>query len=166
MTGDETFADVMTANAAYARGFDRRGLSPQAARGLAVLTCMDSRIDPLAMLGLHAGDAKILRNGGARVTDEVLATLVIARYLLAVERLMVIAHTGCRMVAADDSELHTAIREAGGPDTTDLVFSTTPDQEAAVRGDVDRVRAFEKLSGLETGGFVYDTETGRLSQIC
>ena len=71
-----------------------------------MLTCIDSRIDPLAMLGLEPGDAKILRNAGARVTDDVLATLVVARYLLDVERFMVIAHTDCRMVAASEDELH------------------------------------------------------------
>ena len=110
MAGDDSFADVLEANALYAREFSRDGLTGSAARGLAVLTCMDSRIDPLAMLGLEAGDAKILRNAGARVTDDVLATLVIAKYLLNVERLMVIAHTNCRMSAADDSELRSVLR--------------------------------------------------------
>ena len=166
MAEDNTFADVMTANAAYARDFSRRGLSPHAARGLAVLTCMDSRIDPLAMLGLQAGDAKIMRNGGGRINDGVLATLVVARYLLGVERLMVIAHTGCRMTAASDDELHAAIRDAGGPDTTGLRLHTTPDQEATVCADVERARSFPQLAGLHVGGFIYDVDTGRLSQIC
>lgn len=166
MTEDDTFADVMTANAAYARDFARQGLSGRAARGLAVLTCMDSRIDPLAMLGLQAGDAKILRNAGGRVTDDVLATLVVARYLLDVDRVMVIAHTGCRMTAASDDELHAAIRDAGGPDTTGLRLLTTPDQTATVCADVDRVRSFSLLEGLQAGGFIYDVDTGRLSQVC
>lgn len=166
VTGDDTFADVVTANAAYARDFSRHGLSGHAARGLAVLTCMDSRIDPLAMLGLQAGDAKILRNGGGRITDDVLATLVVARHLLGVERLMVIAHTGCRMTAASDDELHAAIRDAGGPDTTGLRLITTPDQEATVCADVERVRSFSLLEGLHAGGFIYDVDAGRLSQIC
>ena len=161
-----SFEDVLAANVAYARDFTRRGLGGKAARGLAVLTCMDSRIDPLAMLGLEAGDAKILRNAGARVTDDVLATLVIAKYLLDVERLMVIAHTDCRMVGADDGELHAAISQAGGPDTTDLAFRVTPDQKAAVCQDVERVRSVERLGGLEAGGFLYDVDTGRLTQLC
>jgi carbonic anhydrase len=163
---DESFADVLEANARYARDFSRTGLTGLAARGLAVLTCMDSRIDPLAMLGLEAGDAKILRNAGARVTDDVLATLVIAKYLLSVERLMVVAHTNCRMTAADDAELHHAISEAGGPDTGDLSFRASPDQHATVCTDVERVRSFERLEGLTVGGFLYDVETGRLSQLC
>jgi carbonic anhydrase len=166
VTGDNDFADVLEANAAYARSFSRNGQTGNAARGLAVLTCMDSRIDPLGMLGLKAGDAKILRNAGARVTDDVLATLVIAKYLLGVERLMVITHTNCRMTASDDAELHAAIREAGGPSTSDLSFPTTPDQQATVCSDVARVRAFERLAGLSVAGFIYDVETGRLLQLC
>src|ERR1700748_436069 len=97
MPSDDAFADVLAANAAHAQSFAPLAAAGVAAKGLALLTCMDSRIDPLAMLGLERGDAKILRNAGARVTDDVLATLVIAKYLLNVDRLMVIAHTNWRM---------------------------------------------------------------------
>jgi carbonic anhydrase len=166
VAGNEGFADVLEANAEYARGYSRNGLTGSAARGLAVLTCMDSRIDPLAMLGLEAGDAKILRNAGARVTDDVLATLVVARYLLGVDRVMVIAHTNCRMTAPDDAELRTAISAAGGPDTSDLSFRTSPDQQATVCADVERVRSFERLEDVTVGGFLYDVATGRLLQLC
>jgi carbonic anhydrase len=166
VTGGDQFADVLRANAAYAHTFSPTGLDGRAARGLAVLTCIDSRIDPLAMLGLEPGDAKIVRNAGARVTDDVLAALVIARYLLDVERLMVIAHTDCRMVAASDDELRRAIREAGGPETSDLSFSTAADQEASVSADVEQVRAFPRLETLEVGGFIYDLTTGLLTRIC
>src|SRR5918995_630538 len=91
VAGDATFDDVLAANEAYADEFRLAGLEPVAAKGLAVLTCMDSRIEPLAMLGLRPGDAKILRNAGARVTDDVLRTLVLASYLLGVDRAMVVA---------------------------------------------------------------------------
>jgi carbonic anhydrase len=166
VTEADQFADVLTANAAYAHNFSQTVLDGRAARGLAVLTCIDSRIDPLAILGLESGDAKILRNAGARVTDDVLATLVIARYLLGVRRVMVIAHTDCRMVAGSEDELRRAIREAGGPETTDLSFSTSADQAASVCADVERVRSFARLEALQVGGFVYDVMTGRLTQVC
>src|SRR5689334_14747435 len=94
---DGSFADVLSANDEYARSFALRGLEPRAQRGLCVVTCMDTRIEPLAMLGLKPGDAKILRNAGGRVTDDVIVTLLVARYLLGVDRLMVVAHTRCRM---------------------------------------------------------------------
>jgi carbonic anhydrase len=166
VTEGDPFADVLSANAAYARSFSPAGLDGRAARRLAVLTCIDSRIDPLAMLGLEPGDAKIVRNAGARVTEDVLTTLMVATYLLDVGRLMVIAHTDCRMVAASDDELRSAIRESGGPETSDLSFSTTADQAASVRADVERVRSFRRLETLQVGGFVYDVATGLLTRIC
>src|SRR4051794_1518542 len=163
---DDPFADVLAANGDFATGYDLRGLEPTAARGLAVLTCMDSRIDPLRMLGLQPGDAKILRNAGARVTDDVLRTLVLARYLLGVDRAMVIAHTRCRMAAGTEAEVHDAVRAKGGPDTRSLSFLVAPDQEAALREDVEKVRASPYLQGLAVGGFVYDVDTGRLRHVC
>ena len=163
---DETFADVLTANGAYAEGFRLAGLPARAEKGLAVLTCMDSRIEPLAMLGLRAGDAKILRNAGARVTDDVLRTLVLASYLLGVDRAMIVAHTKCRMASGSEDDVHATIAEAGGPDTRSLAFLVTHDQEATVRADVQRVRSWPYLSRLRVGGFVYDVDTGRLAQLC
>ena len=162
----EAFADVLAANEAYSQGFELGGLEARAARGLAVLTCMDSRIEPLAMLGLRPGDAKILRNAGARVTDDVLRTLVLATYLLGVERAMVVAHTKCRMAAGDEEDVHDAVEAAGGPDTRSLAFLVTSDQEATLRADVQRVRSWPYLTSLQVGGFLYDVDTGRLGRIC
>src|SRR5205085_10557959 len=135
-----TVADVLAANETYAEGFPLRGLQAHAAEGLPIFTCIDSRIEPLAMLGLRPGDAKILRNAGARVTDDVLRTLVLASYLLGVDRAMVIAHTDCRMATGSEDDVHAAVSEAGGPDTRSLSFLVTADQEATVRADVQRVR--------------------------
>jgi carbonic anhydrase len=163
---DDLFADVLAANAAYAESYRSENLAATAARGLGVLTCMDSRIDPLAMLGIRRGDAKILRNAGARVTDDVLRTLVLAHYLLGVERVMVVAHTQCRMAAGDEAAVHSAIREAGGPDTRSIAFLTTDDQEAALRSDVQRVVSWPYLTDVTVGGFLYDLEAGLLRRVC
>jgi carbonic anhydrase len=160
------FADVLAANETYAQGFPLAGLQARAARGLAVLTCIDSRIEPLAMLGLRPGDAKILRNAGARVTDDVLRTLVLASYLLGVDRAMIVAHTDCRMATGSEEEIHLAVREAGGPDTRDLAFLVTGDQEATLRADLQRVRSWPYLARLQAGGFLYDVDTGRITQVC
>ena len=162
----DPFADVLTANAEYAKTFVDDGRPGVAGVGLAVLTCMDSRIEPLDMLGLVPGDAKILRNAGARVTDDVLRTLVLASYLLGVDRAMVIAHTNCRMAGEDEEEVHTAVGAAGGPDTRSLAFLVTSDQEATVRADVQRVQSWPYLTNLRVGGFLYDVDTGRLTQLC
>jgi carbonic anhydrase len=118
------------------------------------------------MLGLRPGDAKILRNAGARVTDDVLRTLVLARYLLGVERVMVVAHTKCRMAGSSEDDVHTAIASAGGPDTRSISFLTTADQDASLSVDVQRVRSWPYLHDVAVGGFVYDLDTGRLRQVC
>ncbi|MDQ1485109.1 MAG: carbonic anhydrase [Actinomycetota bacterium] len=166
MPTDDEFADVMLANDAFATREQPAELEARAAKGLAVLTCMDSRIEPLAMLGLAPGDAKILRNAGARVTDDVLRTLVLASYLLGVDRVMVVAHTNCRMASGTEDEVHAAIRDAGGPDTRSISFLTTGDQESALRADVQRVRSWPYLTGVAVGGFLYDLTTGRLARVC
>jgi len=165
-SGDQTFADVIAANQAYAQDFRLAGLQARAARGLAVLTCIDSRIEPLAMLGLGPGDAKILRNAGARVTDDVLRTLVLASHLLGVDRVMVVAHTKCRMAAGSEDDVHAAVGEAGGPDTRSLSFLVTSDQEATVRADVQRVQSWPYLARVRVGGFLYDVDTGLVTRLC
>lgn len=163
---DETFADVLAGNTTYARSFRLRGFPARAARGLAVITCIDSRIEPLAMLGLDPGDAKILRNAGARVTDDVLRTLVLASYLLGVDRAMVIAHTDCRMAAGTEDDVHAAVEAAGGPDTRSLSFLVTADQEATIRADVQRVQSWPYLTSLRVGGFLYDVDSGSITRLC
>jgi carbonic anhydrase len=162
---ETTFDDVLQANAAYAETFALAGLEPRAARGLAVLTCMDSRIEPLTMLGLRPGDAKILRNAGARVTNDVLRALVVSTYLLDVDRLMVVAHTKCRMSEEDQAVL-AAVAAAGGPDALDIPLLAAPDRDAALRSDVEALRSNPDLERLTVGGFVYDVDTGTLTQIC
>lgn len=163
---DRSFADVLGANAAYAASFRLHQVPSRAAKGLAIVTCMDSRIEPLAMFGLSPGDAKILRNAGARVTDDVLRTLVLAVHLLGVDRVMVVPHTDCRMNQSSESEVHELIRRASGIDTRSLDFRTTPDQLVALREDITRVQAHPLLpTGLPVLGCLYDVRTGRVDPI-
>jgi len=157
------FEDLLAANAAYAERFSLAGLEASAARGLAVVTCMDSRIEPLTMLGLRPGDAKILRNGGARVTDDIVKTLVLARYLLGVDRVMIVAHTDCRLASGTEDELHAALAAAGAPDSSAMRFGASPDQHSTLAADVAKLRAVEHLAGVEVGGFLYDVESGRVT---
>lgn len=166
MTSDGTFADVLAANERYAEGFRLAGVKARARRGLAIVTCIDSRIEPLAMLGLEPGDAKIIRNAGGRVTHEALADLVLATHLLGVDRVMVIAHTDCRMTVPDESMVHDALRAAGAPDTAAFTFRTVASPETAVRSDVELIRSSPALARVRAGGFVYDVGSGRLSRVC
>jgi carbonic anhydrase len=164
--GADAFEDVLAANEEYARGFALEGLTGRAGKGLAVLTCIDSRIEPLTMLGLEPGDAKIIRNAGARVDAGVLATLALAHRLLGVTRAMVVAHTDCRMSVDSEAELHEAMAAAGGPDTGDLSFAVAAGRDETVRRDVDEIRSSPHLAGVEVAGFVYDVETGLLRRVC
>ena len=128
---------------------------------------MDSRIDPLQMLGLSIGDAKILRNAGARVTDDVLRTLVLAVHLLAVDRVMVVPHSACRMTQSSEEELHKLIADQSGIDSRSLEFGVVADQEAALRADVEKVKAWPFLpDDLVVAGFIYGTDTGELRPVC
>jgi carbonic anhydrase len=118
------------------------------------------------MLGLQPGDAKILRNAGARVTGDVLRTLVLARYLLAVDRVMIVAHTNCRMSGATEADVHAAIADAGGPDTRSISFLTAEYQDAALAEDVQRIRSWPYLNDLVVAGFLYHLDSGKLEPIC
>src|SRR3979409_1959453 len=103
------FEDFLESNRRYRAEFHDSGVAGIAAKGLAVVTCIDSRIDPLALLGLKPGDAKIIRNAGARVTDDALRSLVLAVNLLEVKRVCVMAHTDCAMVGSTDDEIRARI---------------------------------------------------------
>jgi carbonic anhydrase len=158
-----TFDDLLAANQRYTERFDLGQLTAPARRGLAVVTCMDSRIEPLAMLGLVPGDAKIMRNAGARITDDVLRSLVLATNLLDVRRIAVVQHTDCAMTKASDADLRDAVGRAAGASAAGWDFLAIPDPEATLRADVQRVRDCALVpAGVVVGGFVYDVRSGTL----
>jgi carbonic anhydrase len=163
---NDFFADVLSANARYMAHFAGERLTGTARKGLAIVTCMDSRINPLAVVGMQAGDAKILRNAGARVTDDVLRTLVLATYLLGVDRVLVMPHTDCRMARDDEATIHRSIHELHGVDTSGIPFRVVTDQRAALAADVASIRAFELLpKTLQVGGAIYNVQTGELAPV-
>lgn len=156
------FDDLLTANRDYAAGYSSGGRPGQAARGLAVLTCMDSRLQPLTILGLERGDAAVLRNAGARVTEDVLRTLVVATHLLGVDRVLVMPHTDCAMSKASEQQVHERMA-ADGLDTRSLEFGMVADQAQRLADDVQRVRSWPFLpAGLDVAGALYDVATGRV----
>jgi Carbonic anhydrase len=161
----DVFDDLLAANDRYAGTFTDPALNGQAARGLAIVTCMDSRIDPLGLLGLRVGDAKIIRNAGARVTDDVLRTLVLAVYLLGVHRVLVMPHTDCRMSKSTDAQVHELIATYG-VDTRSLDFHTVSDQQLALRHDLTKIRTSPFIRpSVAAGGAIYDVHTGRLKPV-
>jgi carbonic anhydrase len=160
------FDDLLDANRRYRTEFHDSGVAGKAARGLAVVTCIDSRIDPLALLGLRAGDAKIIRNAGARVTDDALRSLVLAVNLLGVTRVCVMQHTDCAMVGSTADEMRDRVSAASGADAHGWDFLTMTDQPAALRGDIERIRACALLpADLVVGAFVFDVRSGELRPV-
>ena len=159
------FDDLLAANAEFAETFDLAGFDGVAHAGIAIVTCMDSRIDPLGMLGLSPGDAKIFRNPGGRVTTQALEALVLGVHLLQVERVLIVPHTRCAMTSSLD-ELRAKVAESSGQDASWQNFGVVTDQEGTLRDDVRRVRAHPLIPGtVAVGGFLYDVDTGLLAQL-
>ena len=160
------FDDLLAANRAFAENFDYAGFDGVAHAGVAVVTCMDSRIDPLGMVGLSPGDAKILRNPGGRVTDQVLVALVLGVTLLKVDRVLIIEHTRCAMASASEDELRRRVGNEAGTDASWMSLGVIDDQIAAIRGDVAKVKTHPLIGDhVAVGGFLNDVDTGLLSPV-
>ena len=160
------FDEILAANEEFAKAFKSSELTGRAAEGLAIVTCMDSRIDPLRVVGMKPGDAKILRNAGARVTEDVLRTLVLATHLLNVSKILVMPHTDCRMASGTEEEVHEAIRRSSGVDTRSIEIRTVKDQRAALEIDVLRIKSFPFLpKEIEVMGAIFDVKSGKLERV-
>ena len=159
------FDDLLAANREFAADFDLGGFDGVAHAGVAIVTCMDSRIDPLRMLGLAHGDAKIFRNPGGRVTAAALEALVLGVHLLGVERILVVPHTRCAMTAHSEAELRARVGESAGQDASWQQFHVIEDQLVALEEDVRKVQAHPLIpDSVAVGGFVYDVDTGLIDQ--
>ncbi|CAA9344278.1 MAG: Carbonic anhydrase, beta class [uncultured Nocardioidaceae bacterium] len=157
------FDDLLKANRQFASSFSLGGYDGVAHAGVAVVTCMDSRIDPLGMLGLAAGDAKIFRNPGGRVTPQALEALVLGVHLLNVDRILVVPHTRCAMAGSSVEELRARVSESSGQDASWQSFGVVADQEAALEDDVRTVRSHPLIPDrVAVGGFMYDVDSGVL----
>jgi carbonic anhydrase len=160
------FDDLLAANEEFAKTFDLAGFDGVAHAGIAIVTCMDSRIDPLGMLGLIPGDAKIFRNPGGRVTTQALEALVLGVHLLHVERILIVPHTRCAMATSTLDDLREKVGQSAGQDASWQNFGVVADQEGSLRDDVRRVRAHPLIpQRIAVGGFLYDVDTGLLSQL-
>jgi carbonic anhydrase len=159
------FDDLLAANREFAVDFDLGGFDGVAHAGLAIVTCMDSRIDPLGMVGLAPGDAKIFRNPGARVTEAALEALVLGVHLLEVDRIIIVPHTRCAVASLSEGELRRQVSESAGQDASWQSFHVIEDQAQALAEDVQRVRSHPLIpESVDVGGFLYDVDTGLLTQ--
>lgn len=163
---DQPFADLLEANRAFAADFHLGGFDGIARAGVAMVTCMDSRIDPLRMIGMKHGDAKILRNPGGRVTDAVLVALVLGVELLNVDRVLIVEHTRCAMASSSEEEMLRRLTERTGQDASWMTIGMIADQRAALAADVRRVRSHPLIpDAVRVGAFLYDVDTGLLEPV-
>jgi len=177
--------EILAANARYAEGFGAKGgLAMPPVRGVAILTCMDARLDPAQFAGLDEGDAHVVRNAGGRASDDAIRSLVISHKLLGTHEWFVVHHTDCGMAAFTDHQmgallegsLNTAELTAAGFANADddggaiegryVKWLTFNDPEAAVVEDVTRIREHPLVNpSIPIHGFIYDVHTGRLHEV-
>ncbi|MCU1392419.1 MAG: putative carbonic anhydrase [Ilumatobacteraceae bacterium] len=149
---------LIAANHAYAEARSKI-TEARPSQSLAVVTCMDARIDVFAALGLHLGEAHVLRNAGGRITDDVLRSLALSTHVLGVDTVVVMQHTKCGLAGVTDEEL----RAFTG---ADLGFFPIDDHMAALQEDIDTLTTTPYLKPLRLiSGFVFDVETGELAEL-
>ena len=157
------FDDLIDANQRWAATTEVGGFDGVARAGVAIVTCMDSRIQPLEMVGLGLGDAKIFRNPGGRVTAQALEALVLGAHLLNVQRILIVPHTRCAVASSTEAELRHRVEESAGEDASWQPFHVVTDQLQALADDVQKVRTHPLIpDSVHVGGFLYDVDTGLL----
>jgi carbonic anhydrase len=158
--------DELLQNAeAYAASFDKGELPLPPAKKVAVLACMDARLNPYGILGLHEGDAHVIRNAGGVVTDDEIRSLAISQRLLGTEEIVLIHHTDCGMLTFTDDEFKRSVQEDTGikPEWAAEAF---PDLDEDVRQSIARIKASPFIPRKDSvRGFVYEVETGRLREV-
>lgn len=156
--------ELFNANRRYAENFSLQGLDPQAAKALAIITCMDTRIEPLAMLGLVPGDAKILRNAGGRVTQDSIRSLIFATLFLGVTTAIVLQHDQCALMSLTEKDVIENLKSEGLLGES-MDFMTMSDPDKALINDVDLIRNSPSLPRLTVEGWRYDVDSGLVRKI-
>ena len=157
--------DELLANAqSYEQGFDRGDLPMPPGRKVAVVACMDARLNPYGLLGLSEGDAHVIRNAGGVVTDDTIRSLAISQRLLGTEEMMLIHHTDCGMLTFSDDEFRNQVAQDTGvkPPWAAETFS---DLDEDVRQSMARIHASPFIANKNVRGFVYDVESGGLREV-
>jgi carbonic anhydrase len=156
--------DMLALARSRARELAAAGLSPKPLRGVAVLACMDTRIDLFAMLGLQRGDAHLIRNAGGLATDDAIRSLSASQRLLGTEEIVVVMHDGCGLHGASEDEFAQELARDGAVPTWRL--GAFEDVEDALRQSVTRLRSSRELPARDhIRGFIFDPETGALREV-
>jgi carbonic anhydrase len=160
------FDELLRANREYVSAFSLAGVPARAKKQLALVTCMDSRIEPLAMLGLVPGDSKILRNGGGRVTEDVLRSLILATNFLGVRWIAVMQHTDCALAGRSDEAIRAELPVGRASEAAAWEFLAMPDPDQALADDVETVRRCDLLPpDVRVEGWRYAVATGRIERL-
>jgi carbonic anhydrase len=162
--GGGEFGRILAENERYTESFDRSALTPAPLSGLAIVACMDARLDVEETLGLRTGDAHIIRNAGGLATDDVIRSLIISQQLLGTDEIVVIGHTRCGLLEADEDALRERLALSTGQRLR-LEFGSFTDLETSVRASVERLRAHPWLKPVPVHGLIFDVSTGRLHEI-
>ena len=155
---------VLAENERYTHVFDRSALTAAPVTGLAIVACMDARLDVEEALGFRTGDAHIIRNAGGIVTDDVIRSLLVSQHLLGTSEILVIAHTQCGLIDADEESLRVRLAEATGV-VHDITFGAFSDLEASVRSSLGRLRSHAWLRPVPVHGLIFEVATGRLHEV-
>lgn len=165
METTDAFADLLDAAQRHADTVGGTDLTAPPRRNLAIVTCMDARIDPIKLFDLEIGDAHVMRNAGARVTDDVIRSLLVSTAVLGVNRIALIQHTSCGAHGTTNEALRDKVRAASGHDPESVDFLAFDDQIETLKGDVARLANEPCLpAGTSIAGFVYDVHRGQLAQ--
>jgi carbonic anhydrase len=161
-----TVIDELLENAtSYAESFDKADLALPPARRIAIVACMDARLNPHALLGLEEGDAHVIRNAGGVITDDEIRSLAISQRLLGTEEIMLIHHTDCGMLTFTDDELRRQIQDETGVKPA-WAAEAFDDLEEDVRQSIARIEASPFIPRKDKiRGFVYEVETGRVREV-
>ena len=162
--GSAEYERILAENLRYTEAFDRSGLTAAPLSGLAVLACMDARLDVEEALGLRTGDAHVIRNAGGQASDDAIRSLIVSQQLLGTNEVLVIGHTGCGLLGADESELRTRLEQQTGQ-ALDVDFGSFEDLDDFVRAQVARLRAHPWIRRVPIHGLVFEVESGRLFEI-
>jgi carbonic anhydrase len=155
------FRRMLEENERFAEVFDRSRLTAAPLSEMAIVACMDARIEVEDALGLRVGDAHIIRNAGALATEDVVRSLVVSQQLLGTQEIVVIGHTQCGLHKANEDTLRTRVLASTGS-ATDLVFGAFDDLDATLREQAEILRTHPALQRVPVHAFVYEVETGRL----
>lgn len=158
--------EFQAANERYAQQFTKGGLRAPPGRQVAILTCMDARLDPARFLGLDEGDAHVIRNAGGRASEDAIRSLVISQQLLGTREVVVIHHTDCGMAGFTNEQLRERIRQGLGADALEIDFLPFRDLEESVREDVAAIRHSPLVpDDVQITGLIYDVHSGRLRPV-